>query len=243
MVLSEIQLFYICLSALLVGFGKTSAGGVGILAVLSMAMAIPGKNSPGVLLPMLVMADFFAVVFYRRHCQWRILVRMLPLTFVGVILGYFLIGIIPNENFGKVIGGLFLVMLLMDISVPDSAKRHFEGWLLTSIFGVLAGIATMIANAAGPVFAIYLLRMGLDKKEFVGTRAWYYLILNLFKVLFSVNLGLINLESFKLNLTLFPLILIGAFLGYWFLSLINLEIFKWLIRIAALLASIRLLFF
>ena len=116
-------------------------------------------------------------------------------------------------------------------------------WLVTAFVGIVAGIATMIANAAGPVFGIYLLRMGLNKQEFVGTRSWYFLILNVFKLPFSYNLGLINVESLKLDITFFPLILIGAFIGYWVLSFINISLFKWAIRCTALFASVHLIFF
>jgi len=84
--ISTIQYFYIGLAAFIVGFTKTSVGGVGILAVLLMALAVPGKASPGVLLPMLIAADIMAVIYYRRWCQWRLLAGLLPPTFIGVVL-------------------------------------------------------------------------------------------------------------------------------------------------------------
>ena len=243
MILTEIQLLYIGLAALLVGFTKTSVGGVGILAVLLTALAIPGKGSPGFLLPMLIMADIFAVIFYRRHCQWPILIKLLPLTFVGVVIGYLLVGIIPAEIFEKILGTIIFFILVFEILVSKRDINPSNGWGLTAGAGIIAGVATMVANAAGSVFAVYMLRMGLKKGEFVGTRSWYFLLINIFKLPFSANLGLITFDTLKVNLMFFPAILVGAFVGYWFLGLINLEVFKWLVRIAAFITSIRLIFF
>jgi uncharacterized protein len=242
--LTDLQFLYVGLAAFLVGFSKTSVGGVGILAVLLMALAFPGKASPGVLLPMLIMADIIAVIYYRRACQWRILVRMFPLTAFGVVLGYLLTDIIPPDVFARIIGLLILSMLGLEILVRQpGVLRHLHGWFWTAFVGSIAGVATMVANAAGPVFGVYLLQMGLTKQEFVGTRSWFFLLLNIFKIPFSASLGLITTETLKLNLVSFPVILTGAALGYVFLKYINLTVFKWLIRAAVLVAATRLILF
>lgn len=230
-------------AALIVGFTKTSVGGVGILAVLLMAMAIPGKASPGVLLPMLIVADIFAVIYYRRHSDWSILLKIFPATAVGIIIGYFIVDLIPQEVFEKAIGVIILAMVAMGFILERYKQTFATSGLWTQIVGTLAGIVTMIANAAGPVFGIYLLQMGLTKESFVGTRSWYFLLLNIFKVPFSINLGLITVDSLKLNLTMVPVIFIGAYLGFRFLQMINLNIFNWLIRITALVAAFRLIVF
>jgi len=241
--LSGLDYGFIFLAALLVGFSKTSVGGVGILAVLLMALAIPGKGSPGVLLPMLIVADIFAVIYYRRNCQWSILVKILPMTAVGIIFGYLVVDIIPHEVFEKVIGMIILVMLGMGLVLERYRKGFATSGLWTYLVGVIAGIVTMIANAAGPVFGVFLLQMGLTKAGFVGTRSWYFLLLNIFKVPFSANLGLITVDSLKLNLLFVPVIFLGALLGFKFLKMINLVAFKWLIRITALVAAFRLILF
>lgn len=228
------------MAAFLVGFTKTSVGGVGILAVLLMALAIPGKGSPGVLLPMLIVADVFAVIYFRRHCNWGILLRLFPSAATGVVIGYFAVDIIPVSVFEKVIGATILFMLGFELLVP--AKRNAPA-ILTVFVGIFAGFATMVANAAGPIFGVYLLQMGLPKNEFVGTRSWYFLILNVFKIPFSANLGLITFETLKLDLMFVPVIFVGAYLGYKFLGMINMLTFKWLIRAAVLVSATKLLIF
>ncbi|HHI69870.1 MAG TPA: sulfite exporter TauE/SafE family protein [Rhodobacteraceae bacterium] len=239
--ISALQAFYIALAAFLVGFTKTSVGGVGILAVLLMALAIPGKASPGVLLPMLIAADLMAVLYYRRSCQWRILLRLLPLTVVGVGVGYLILRALPDTRFERVIGTVILAMLALDLGMNDALRRHMSGRVMTGTAGVLAGAASMLANAAGPVFGIYLLQMGLTKSEFVGTRSWFFLVMNVVKLPFAAQLGLITLPGLALDLTFLPVILIGAVVGVKVLKYINIDLFKWLIRTAALVAALRLI--
>jgi uncharacterized protein len=241
--LTQLQMVYFFLAALIVGFTKTSVGGLGILAVLLMALAFPGKASPGVLLPMLIAADIMAVIHYRRSCRWKILLKLLPMTAAGVLIGYFLVDIIPVGIFEMVLGMVILAMLGFDMlasryRVDVSGSRAFTGFT-----GLVAGVATMMANAAGPVFGVYLLKMGLSKNQFVGTRSWFFLVINIFKVPFSASLGLITPQTLVLNLWGLPVILLGAYLGFRFLQLINLDIFKWLIRAAVLVAAIRLIAF
>ena len=239
--LSLLQYFYITLAAFLVGFTKTSVGGVGILAVLLMALAIPGKASPGVLLPMLIAADIMVVIYFRRSCQWRLLLGLLPLVAVGVVLGYGFLSIAPEANFTRLIGWITLTMLGLDLAMSEGFKRHIKGRFLTGITGMLAGAASMVANAAGPIFGLYLLQMWLKKAEFVGTRSWFFLLMNLIKLPFAVVLGLVNPTSLSLNIWFLPVIVLGAYLGRAFLGYINISTFTLLIRIAVLVAALQLI--
>ncbi len=213
------------------------------MAVLLAALAFPGKASPGILLPMLIVADIVAVIYYRRNCQWSILIKLFPATIIGVIVGFFIVGLAPPEFFQKLIGAIILVMLLINLAIEYGGKRQFGGWLVTSIVGIFAGAASMVANAAGPVFSIFLLQMGLSKEKFVGTRSWFFLVMNIMKLPFSVSLGLITPETLTLNLYAIPIILAGAWLGIKVLKMINLNMFTWLIRTAVIIAIIRLLVF
>ncbi len=231
------------LAAAIVGFTKTSVGGVGILAVVLLALVFPGKASPGVLLPMLIVADIMAVVYYRRDCQWPIILRLLPMTVLGVVAGYFIVDVVPAAIFEKVIGAIILALLIFNLILEYTKKKPGGGKIFTGVIGMIAGAASMIANAAGPIFGIFLLQMGLNKQEFVGTRSWFFLTLNLIKVPFFLKLGLITQSSLTLNAMLLPVIFLGAFIGVKVLKMINLNLFKWLIRTAVIVAAIRLIAF
>lgn len=241
--MTALQFVYFGLAAFLVGVTKTSVGGVGILAVLLMALAVPGKASPGVLLPMLIAADIMAVIYYRRACQWDILLKLLPLALVGIAVGFVILRTVPDAHFERIIGWTILAMLVLDFGMSDALRKHMSGPAMTSVAGVLAGAASMIANAAGPIFGVYLLQMGLSKAAFVGTRSWFFLVLNVLKVPVAAQLGLITVPSLTLNLTFLPVIIIGAVVGYKVLKYINIEVFKWLIRFSALAAALRLILF
>jgi len=232
---------YIGLAAFLVGFTKTSVGGVGILAVLLMALAIPGPASPGVLLPMLIAADVMAVFYYRRACQWRILLSLIPPAILGVAMAWWFLSTTSEYNFSKLIGWVILTMLALDILITDGLRAMVRGKILTSIIGAMAGAASMIANAAGPIFGIYLLQMGLNKSEFIGTRSWFFLLINIAKLPFAIGLGITTSQSLTLNLYYLPVILLGAYLGKQLISYINLNLFKLLIRAAVLAAAARLI--
>ena len=238
-----IQYLTIGLAALIVGFTKTSVGGVGILAILLMAIAIPGKGSPGILLPMLLLGDIFAVIYYHRECKWKILFKIFPLTAVGIVIGFLSVNAIPSDIFERVLGIIILTMLFLEIGMSYRGKKIGGGFFVTSVIGIMAGIATMIANAAGPIFGIYLLQMGLTKEEFVGTRSWFFLIINLFKLPFSAGLGLITVDTLKLDLMFVPVILLGAYIGFRVLKIINIKLFKRFIRAAVMIAAVRLIFF
>jgi uncharacterized membrane protein YfcA len=92
--------------------------------------------------------------------------------------------------------------------------------------GLFAGFTTMIANAAGPVMVLYLLAMRLEKLEFLGTAAAFFLAINWIKVPFALQLGLINQESLGLNLWLLPAVAVGALSGRWIVARINQRVFE-----------------
>ena len=232
------------LSAVLIGLSKTGIPGLGILSIVSVAAVIPARASTGLILPMLIIGDIFAVSYYHRHAVWRHLVRLLPYAVAGVIAGYLLLGHVNDQQLRRIIGGIVLALLAVnswrnrcmpeDDAVPSA-------WWFPAILGLLAGITTMMANAAGPIMAIYLLAMRLPKKEFVGTGAWYFLMVNCFKVPFSAQLGLITLASLKFNLILAPLIILGAVAGIGVVKKIPEKHFNLIVQFLALAGAVKLL--
>ncbi len=239
--LSILSLGIIGFCAFLIGFSKTSVGGLGIVVVPLIAIAVPGPESTGLLLPILVVADFAAVLFYHRACDWSVIFRIFPTTAIGVVAGYLVMDILPRQIFGQVLGGIIIVMLLIGWIIEKKPISPFGNRFFTWFVGICAGISTMVANAAGPLLGIYLLQQGLPKHNFVGTRSVFFLMLNVFKMPFSANLGLITFTSLKLNIATIPLILIGAIVGTKLLKIINIHVFKWIIRGAATISAIKLL--
>jgi uncharacterized membrane protein YfcA len=233
------------LCAVLAGVSKTGLPGLGILHVPLMAMVLPPRQSTGVLLGMLILGDLFAATYYRRRAEWKHVVRLLPAAFAGIVAGWQAMRFVTNEQLGPVIGVIVLAMLALnywrtrlggqDAPIPTQ-------WWFALTLGFVAGVTTMMANAAGPVMVIYLLAMRLPKLAFVGTSAWFFFIVNWAKVPFSVKLGLITWQSIQLDLLTLPLIAAGAIAGILVLRRIPQRIFNGVVQILAAAAAIKLLF-
>ncbi len=232
------------LAAYGIGLGKVGFGGVGMIGMILVAEIFPARQSTGVVLPMLLIADVFAVWRFRKFAVWKHIVRILPPAFGGVVLGWWIMPIIPEEGFAKVIGSVILLMIVLLVltrTLPKLRNITLEHQGLLFPTGLAAGVTTMLANAAGPITTLYLLACRLPKMEFVGTGAWFFLIVNLVKVPFSLNLGLISPGSLGVNLLVAPAIILGIFTGRWILERISQKLFEILLIGFATLGAIRLI--
>jgi uncharacterized protein len=245
MQLTEWQWTLLALGALLTGMSKTGVAGVSVLGVALFANAMPARTSTGALLPLLLCADLFGIAFFRKHAVWSHLWRLFPWVMAGILLGYVALDRVSNSQMQRIIGGILVAMVLMHLwreRQSDSlvARLPHSVWFAATM-GVLAGFTTMVANAAGPIMGLYLLAIGLPKLEFVGTGAWFFLLVNAIKVPFSAQLGLITVDSLWLDAKLVAPMLPGALLGPIILRRINQRAFVWMILGLALVVALRLL--
>jgi uncharacterized protein len=242
--LSLTQWFVLAGSALAIGLSKTGLPGATIVAIPLLAQCFSAKASTGLVLPMLVCADLVAVSYYRRKADVSHLIHLIPWAALGVVIGSVWLGRIGDAQLMPLIGAIVLLMLGLNhwrrrVERPDAIVPRT--WWLAGAVGLVAGITTMMANAAGPIMIVYFLAMRLPKESFVGTGAWYFFLLNLFKLPFSANLGLIHRESLMLNALALPLVVAGALAGIAFLHRIPQRKFTWAVEFLAVLAAIRLL--
>jgi uncharacterized membrane protein YfcA len=206
-------------AAVLVGFAKTALGGVATVAVALFALALPPRESTGALLPLLLVGDLVAIAVYRRHGSLTTLVRLLPGVLPGLALGACFLWVASEDAVRLSIGAILLAMTGLHLwhrRQTPSIERHPPqppGTGASLAMGTLAGIATMTANAAGAVMTIYLIMAGLPVLRMLGTGAWFFLVLNLLKVPFSVGLSLISPDSLALDAALVPAMLVGAAAG------------------------------
>jgi len=242
------QWLLLAVAAVFVGIAKTGIPGFGVLVVPLAAMNLPAKTSIGVVLPMLIFADIFAIIYYRRHADWKHIFRLLPATLVGIGIGFVLIDRISNQQLKPMIGVIVLVMLtiyfvrqLRNNAQTDNAIPKKPHPLLAPIFGFFVGFTTMLANAAGPVATVYFLMMSLPKKRFVGTAAWFFFIVNWTKVPLYLNRELITIDSLKLNASLAGFIVIGIILGIFALKKIPQKAFNIIVQALAAIAAIKLI--
>jgi uncharacterized membrane protein YfcA len=242
--LSVAQWLLAASAAACLGIAKAGLVGTSLVHVVVFALLFGARNSTGVVLPMLLVGDVCAVTAYHRHARWTYVRRMLPPACLGVIAGALLMRRISNDAFRPVIGWIILALTILQVlrmQRPDwfEAVPHSR-WFAWSM-GLLAGVTTMLANAAGPVFAIYCLALALPKLEMVGTNAWFFFIINSFKVPFSAGLGLIRPDTLLLNVALAPIVVAGVFGGRWLVYRLPQRVFDYLLLGFAAIAALRLI--
>lgn len=235
----------VALGSIMVGVSKTGVPGVGILVVPLMAMVLPTGTSIGFVLGILMVGDLFAIIYHRRNAEWRYMPHLLPAAVAGIITGYFILGVVDERQLRPIIGGITLLMLGVNYwrerDRTEETKIPTQWWFAAGL-GFVAGVTSMMANAAGPIMIIYLLAMRLPKIEFVGTGAWFFFIVNWIKVPFSARLDLMTLETIRLNLMMVPLIAAGAALGIFLLHRVPQKAFTAVVQVLAVIAAVKLLF-
>jgi uncharacterized protein len=240
----------LALGSFFTGLSKTGIAGLGILSVALFANALPARESTGALLPLLICADVFGVAIYRKHAHWPHLWRLFPWVAVGVALGCLALGRVSNAQVQRLIGGILVGMVGLHLWRQRQLARDPDGfgarlphvWWFAGLTGMLAGFTTMVANAAGPVMVLYLLAMNLPKLEFLGTMAWFFLCVNLFKLPFSAGLGLINGRSLALDAALLVTMVPGALLGPAIVQRVHQRAFEWMLLALTFAAACRLMF-
>ena len=251
-------------AALIVGFAKTALPGAGTIAVGLFALAMPAKESTAALLLLLIVGDMMALWVYRREPDWRTLVRLLPSAMIGVVIGVFYFARVDGDGVRLTIGVILLVLVVVTVGRRRLAQRRDAsgtaedqlpptraaaagsrpGAAATAQgigFGLLGGFTTMVANAAGPVMSLYFYAMRMPVLTFLGTSAWYFAIVNLFKVPFSAGLGLITRDTLVMDAMLIPAVFLGAYAGAKVARRIPQKVFENLVLVLTVAAAIGLL--
>ena len=220
-----------CFSAFLIGMSKSGIKGIGVLFVAIIAVVHGAKNSTGIIMPLLVFGDIFAVIYYKRHTKWIYILKFLPWMVFGVLVAVFIGRDIPESIF-KILISIIIISSVFFMWIWDSInpKKIPTNWFFSLVIGKLAGITTMIGNLAGPFANLYFLALRIPKNEFIGTSAWLFFLINIFKVPFHIfSWKTINTESINITLTLMPVVLIGLLVGVKIVEKINNESYRKLI--------------
>ena len=215
-----------------------------MIHVIIFAFMFGARDATGVLLPLLIVGDVCAICYFGKQAQWIHIRRLLPPTAIGVIVGWLMMKQLPESTFKPLVGAIILSLIGLQATrmwCPTwFEKIPHQKWFSTSL-GILVGITTMLANAAGPVMALYLLAVSLPKWELVGTSAWFFLVINVFKVPFSYNMGLINFDTLAINAVFAPAVLPGMWLGRWLIQRISQRVFDSLLVILTGVFALRLI--
>jgi len=235
---------YLLLGAFGIGVAKSGLSGVSMVHVIVFAWVFGARLSTGVLLPLLIIGDICAVYLVGKDVLWNYVLRLLPPALIGVVIGWWLLSWLDERTFKPLIGIIILTLTsgqLFRMYRPDLLENIPHATWFAWFMGITTGITTMLANAAGPIVALFLLAIALPKMQLVATSAWFFLILNISKVPFSLNLGLIDQQTLLLNLCLAPVVISGLLFGRWIIKKIPQKLFDSLILAFTAIAAVRLI--
>jgi uncharacterized membrane protein YfcA len=227
----------------IVGLSKSGIKGIFIIVVLMLAHVFESKASTGIVVPFLICGDIIAVWYYKKHVQWKILFKLLPWMVIGVLLGVYVGKDLNEANFKT---GLAIIILISVIMMfwweRKKVKKVPNQWWFAGIMGLGAGFTTMIGNMAGVFSNLFFLAMRLPKNEFIGTAAWLFFIINLFKLPFHIFVWkTITIDTLNLNLHFIPFLLVGFWVGLKILTKINDRFFRNFILFVTFLGALFIL--
>ncbi|MGB5820195.1 MAG: sulfite exporter TauE/SafE family protein [Saonia sp.] len=230
-------------ASFVLGISKSGIKGIAIIIVTLMALAFGAKESTGLIVPLLVLGDIFAVAYYNRHTQWKYIIRFLPWMMFGVVVGALIGKDLPERIFKIGMAGIILTSVILmywwDRRQSKTVPTH---WTFAGFMGIMAGITTMIGNLAGAFSNIFFLAMRLPKNEFIGTAAWLFLFINLFKLPFHIFVWkTISVETLMINLKLLPGILIGLFIGFRLVKIIREGFYRKMILMLTAIGALLIL--
>lgn len=240
---SQTHWLMILLAAFIIGMGKAGLKGVDMLSVTLMAIVFGSKSSTGIVLPLLCVADIAAVMYYHRHAQWKHFWKLTPWMVLGILLGVFL-GKDMNESlFRKIMAVIILVTIVIIIWMEYRKSKNIPTHPLFVIStGIAAGFTTMLGNLAGAFSNLYFLAMRMEKNDFIGTAAWIFLFMNLFKLPFQIFYWKnITEQSIKTDLVLIPTLALGFWLGLKIVGKIKDKHYRKLIIVLTLIGSVMML--
>ncbi len=180
-------IFYLMVAfvCFLIGIAKGGLGGlIGTLATPLMTLVVPPSQAVGLVLPLLIFADIFAVITYWRRWRTRFVLLLLPGGVAGVTIGTYFIKHASTDVWRNVLAAIVFIFTLYKM-----LEKTIMRWLTYSgkdwhglLAGIVAGFSSTLANAGGPPIAIYLLLQKLPPIEFNASSVLFFAILNWIKV-------------------------------------------------------------
>jgi len=106
----------------------------------------------------------------------RRLAPLLVFTMLGTIVGTKLLVTLSGRTATLILGAFVLGFVLLDLA--RFSPRVPAGWerLLAPPVGLAAGVMGGITNAPGTALALYFVALGMDKREFVRSIAFTFLV-------------------------------------------------------------------
>lgn len=239
----ELQgLIILALVAVMIGMAKTGVHGAGMLSVPLLASVFGGQESSGVMLPILIMADVMGVWYYRKHASWAHLRLLFPWAGAGVVAGTIAGYFMDDSVFKAVMALTIIISVFIMVWLERKPEQVPSARWFGAVSGIAGGFTSMVGNLASSVMAVYFLSVRLPKNIFIGTTAWFFMAVNLFKMPFHLFVWkTISLDTVMLDVLLLPLILVGAVSGIWIVRQFSDRSYRWFIMGMTVLAALSML--
>lgn len=237
------QWLMILSASFIIGMGKAGLKGVDMLSVTLMAFVFGSKSSTGIVLPLLCLADLAAVAYYHRHAQWKHFRKLVPWMMAGILLGVYLGKDMDESLFRKIMALIILLTIIIVVVMEYRKSTQVPSHpFFAASTGLAAGFTTMLGNLAGAFSNLYFLAMRMPKNDFIGTAAWIFLFMNLFKLPFQVFFWKnINTHSLQTDLVLTPALALGFWTGILAVGRISDEQFRKLVIGLTLAGAVMML--
>jgi uncharacterized membrane protein YfcA len=226
----------------MIGLTKGGFGGLGALLTPILALVLPVASAVGVLLPMLMVGDAFALSMYWKEWDIDLVRRMLPAGIVGALAGTFLLSWLSPDGLRIVLGVFVLVLVAYRFLSDRIQGMQYEPrpWHAPAA-GFLAGVASGMFNNGGPAFSSYLLLQKLKARPFIATSAIYFALLNVIKVPGFLYTGVLDLPLLFSLWWVFLFIPLGIWVARMTLTRVSPGTFEWIIVVLLIFSSLWLL--
>ncbi len=170
-------------AVILYGLSKGGFGGVAILSMPLLSLAISPIQAAAIMLPVLMVQDVVTVWSYRRTWDAATLIHLAPGARVGILAGYLFASQV-SEPAVRIIVGVIAVGFCLDrwLRPPPGGDGRPQNWLSGTILGTLCGYTSFVIHVGGPPFNMYAMPRGLPRDVFVGSAALFFAAVNLVKV-------------------------------------------------------------
>ena len=244
MELNLLFFFTVFPAIVLFGIAKSGLGGsIALISIPLMTISMPLTTALGIILPILIFSDFIATYKYRKEFDLGTLKLIVPFAAIGIIIGSLTFSYFSEELLKFIIGLMgFLFAGHYFFFIKNKQSKSEKNLLKGGICSTVAGFTSFSVHAGGTPTSIYLLPLRMKKEIYVGTRIIFFTFVNLIKLPLYINLSMMNLETFKQSLILFPVALIGILIGYQLLRIIEEKLFYNILYALIFITSAKLIF-
>ncbi len=216
------------------------AGGIGVITVPLLTLEIGAIRAAALMLPLLLLMDFFSVrAWWGKQLNEHLKV-LLPGSMIGILIGYLLFDYLDDHVLAFVLG-VFSVLFSLYGLMKGAKFRHKTSPRVGRISGLIAGFTSFLAHAGGPPLNYYLIPLKLPRAQYLATAVVFFAAINVAKLLPYAMLGQVNIENLLIALLLAPVAWTGVKVGLLIQARLNDEVFYKSILVMLFIIGIKLM--